>query len=457
MFHRIEKLVAAAWNRLMSKHSKAAESALLLGHRILDGQVTEVPVGIPLGQRPEHIAILGKTGTGKSSLLKHFVLQDITADRGFVFFDLHGDIQSFLLAAVAEQERIRNCDLSGKLIVIEPGDSEYSVGLNVLEPRTDQQNFVQIAEFAQTLKQRWHLDAFGPRTEELLRNALYVLSDNQLTFLELAPLLTNTAFRATCLAHVSNTDVRSYFENRYDPLSGAMQTAFREAVLNKTTAFTTDPHFRHILGQQQSSFSLVDAMDKGYWIVLNLDKGRLGEQVSTLGSLFMTKLKNAVFARRSRKLFTIYCDELQNLASFDTGMDTLFSESRKYALSVCSANQWLAQYPPSIQSAILAVGTHVLFQLSSDDATKMAAALGGGRQLGELLRYLPHRQAVIKSGHRRWTQVLVPEVRPPKIIIQALYNRCRQRWARPRTEIETAIRLRSAAAVEVGKALDGWN
>src|SRR5207253_4364211 len=140
---------------------------------------------------------------------------------------------------------------------------------------------------------------------------------------------------------------------------------------------------------------LVKGMDKGYWIILNLDKGRLGEQASTLGALFLAKLKNAVFGRRTRKLFTLYCDELQNLVTFDSGVDTLFSEARKFGISVCSANQFLDQYPPQMKAAILAVGTQVLFQLSSDDATKMASALGGGRQLGDILRYFRHREIVV--------------------------------------------------------------
>lgn len=456
MIHRLEQLTVATWNRIVSKRTKPAGSDLMLGRKIHDGQVSKASATISEKRRSEHIAILGKTGSGKSSLLKHFILQDIERDRGFVFFDLHGDAQGFLLAAIADEEKRRKCDLSKKLIIIEPGDPEYSVGLNVLEPKAGNQNFVQISEFAQILKQRWHLDALGARTEELLRNALYVLSENRLTFLELAGLLCNAAFRADCLKRVSNSDVRSYFEARYDRMSEGMQHAFREAVLNKTTAFTADPHFRHILGQHQSSFSLVEAMDNGYWIVLNLDKGRLGEQASTLGALFLAKLKNAVFGRRSRRLFTLYCDELQNLVTFDSGVDTLFSEARKFGISVCSANQFLDQYPPRMKGAILAVGTHILFQLSSDDATKMAAALGGGRQLGELLRYLPHRQIVVKSGHHRWIQALVPQVRAPEGNPQDLYDRCRRRWAKPRPDIERDIGARSQAAVEAEEVLDDW-
>src|SRR5207244_8437002 len=133
------------------------------------------------------------------------------------------------------------------------------------------------------------LDSFGARTEELLRSALHVLADNRLTILELPPLLTSGPFRAACLRRTLNPEVKDYFTLRYDRASEAMQATWRDAILNKVSAFTADPHFRHILGQLESSFSLGDAIDSGYWIILNLDKGRLGEQAATLGSLFLTK------------------------------------------------------------------------------------------------------------------------------------------------------------------------
>src|SRR5262249_30700954 len=148
--------------------------------------------------------------------LRYLANQDVRSNHGFVFFDLHGDTMPFLLRLIAEEELRRRIDLSDKLIVIEPGDPEYSIGLNVLEAQQGQQNYIQLAEFAQILKARWNLDSFGARTEELLRNALHVLADSGLTLLELAPLLTRPAFRAACLRRVQNTEVVSYFETRFD-------------------------------------------------------------------------------------------------------------------------------------------------------------------------------------------------------------------------------------------------
>ncbi len=460
MTNLIENLIARSWNRLAAPASRDHNDGtrLDLGFQVIDGEVKRSRAYLPDSKRCEHAAILGKTGQGKSFFLRHLSGQDVRSNRGFVFFDLHGDVMPFLLRTVAAEELRRRADLSEKLIVIEPGDPECSIGLNVLEAQDGQQNYVQLAEFAQILKARWNLDSFGARTEELLRNSLHVLADNALTLLELSPLLTNAAFRAGCLNRVQNTEVSDYFRTRFDVRSEAAQGVYREAILNKVSGFTTDQRFRHILGQQRSTFSLLDAMDRGRWVILNLDKGRLGEQASALGSLLLTKLKNALFSRRHRQLFTIYADEIQNLVAYDgAGLETLLSEARKFGISVVSANQFLEQYPPQMRAAIMAVGTHVFFQLSSIDADKIASALDGGKRLAEVLKNLPKRHMVVKSGSRRHQEVLVPNVAQPDADYADLYNRCRARWARRRTDIESEIRQRhQEARRSTGEVLDEW-
>jgi Type IV secretion-system coupling protein DNA-binding domain len=454
-----EQLFAWGWNRMVAKPSHPTNpNSLRLGFEVIDGQITPHPMIIPQVKRAEHMAILGRTGTGKSSLLRFMASQDITCNRGFLFFDLHGDATVTLLRLLALEEQVTRQDLSARIIIIEPADPEFSVGLNVLEPDAGQHSFVQIAEFAAVLKQRWHLDSFGARTEELLRNSLLLLAENRMTLLELAPLLTDEMFRARCLRLAGNSEARDYFATRYNQASEGQQTMFRDAVLNKVSAFTSDPHFRHILGQQRSTFSLIDAIDGGYWIIVNLDKGRLGEHAATLGSLLLTKVKNALFARRRRQLFTLYCDEIQNLVAFDSGLDTLLSEARKFGIGMVSANQFLDQYPPQMRAAIMAIGTHILFQLSSSDADKMAAALDGGKHLAEILKNLPQRNLVVKTGHHHHRRVAVPPFEPATTAYQDLYNRCRTRWARRRGGIEREIRnrIRPDRDGQTREALHGW-
>lgn len=440
----LESLFASSWNRFVGtgKNGPRSNDGLDLGLEVHDGQTGQRRYAISSGNRTEHIAIAGKTGKGKSSLIYHLQTQDIRTRKGFAAFDHHGESSKLLLGQVAAEEQRLRADLSDRLVIIEPGDPEWSVGLNVLESATGPDGYIQISEFTQILRSRWHLDSLGARTEELLRNALHLLAENHLTLLELAPVLSNANFRTNCLARIQNPDVVSYFRERFDRRSETSQSTYREAILNKVSGFTSDVRFRHILGQQRSTFSILDAMDRGQWVILNLDKGRLGEHAATLGSLLLAKLKNALFARRRRHIFTVYCDEIQNLVTYDAGIDTLFSEARKFGISIVSANQFLDQYPPIMRAAVMAVGTHVCFQLSGGDAEKMAGAFDGGKHLAQLLKSLPKRHLVVKSGSHRPTEVVVPTISLPDVDYTDLYARCRQRWARRRNVIEGEIRAR---------------
>jgi hypothetical protein len=458
MIHLFEKIIAAIWNRLRGRGAKAREherGTLTLGFRVVDGQVTRRPVTLSKPGRTTHLAVLGKTGTGKSSFLRSLSEQDILAGRGFVYFDLHGDTTPFLLGKMAEHERRLGRDLSEKLIVIDPADPLVSVGFNPLE--SDSSDFVRIIDFTYVLRERWSLDHFGARTDELLRNALYTLSANGHTLLELAPLLTNARFRAACLKNVPNPEVRDYFVSRYDKQSDAMKATMREPILNKTSAFTADPHFRHIVGQERSTFSVTEAMDHSQWVIVNLSKGKLGEQALTLGSLLFTVIKNALFTREKRSVFTLYCDEIQNFVAYGSGIETVLSEARKFGVGVVSANQFLDQYPAEMRAAILSVGTHAFFQLSSGDAQHIAQVLDGGKPLAERLKNLTQRHCIVKSGPERWAELRVPTVREPQTDFNDLLNRSRFRWGRTRPHIERDIQKRqSVVRRNETEESDGW-
>jgi energy-coupling factor transporter ATP-binding protein EcfA2 len=296
----VESLVVRSWNACASPKRPEPREGLTLGSEICETQVIRIPVRLPHQQRAEHVVVLGRTGSGKSSLLNAMARQDVRERRGFLVFDHHGDTTPFVLGLIAAEEQRTGVDLSPRLILIEPGDPDYSVGLNVLEPDGEHPRFRQIAECAAILKQRWQLDTLGARTEELLRNALYVLSENKLTLVEVGPLLTSAPFRARLLRSVENDDVRSFFASRYNAAKPGMQAAMSGPVLNKSSAFTADPHFRHLLGQPKSTFSISHALDRGFWILLNLDKGRLGPESGTAASLFLAKICTRSIAMRSR-------------------------------------------------------------------------------------------------------------------------------------------------------------
>lgn len=451
----VETFLSNTWNRFLRLFQPKLKGGLLLGNMVVEEKATAQPYFIPHLKRAEHIAVLGKTGTGKSSLLQHICFQDIRARRGFVFFDLHGDSTSSLLSAIADQENKFHVDLSERVILIEPADLEYSVGINILADKGEQQNFASLSEITNLFEARWDL-ALGARTAELLRNALYVLAANHLTLVELALLLYNDAFRATCLKRVANTEVKEYFTLRFDTATPAMQASMRDPVLNKVGEFCSDPHFRHIVGQQHSTFSVENALDEGKWIILKLDRGRLGSQSLLLAGLFLSQLKWTLFRRRTRHLFSIFLDEVQNLVSPTVGIDVLLSESRKFGIGIISANQYLSQCPQNIRAAILSVGTHIHFQLAGDDAQEIAKLLDGGNHVAEHLRNLAPRHFVVKSGHHAAYEVLTPEL--PKITTDYsdLVKRSQARYARRRSEIEAEIQARKPKAVAAQEALDEW-
>jgi len=442
MIRFLENIIVAIWNRLVARRrgARSGGGSLDLGYRVADGRPTRSRVTLTSRERMRHLVVLGKTGSGKSYLLRHMSEQDIEKNRGFIYLDLHGDATPFLLRRINARERREHHHLSDRLILVDPADPFMSVGLNPLQQETP--DFVAIAEVAEILKRHWGLDHFGARTDELLRNALYVLSANGLTLIELTPLLADNYFRSVCLQKVANAEVREYFDLRYDQQSEAMQATMREPILNKTSAFTADPKFRHIVGQQQSSFSFREAMDQGHWIIVNLAKGRLGAQALTLGSLIFTMVKNALFARTTDRLSTIYCDEVQNFVAQANEIETVLAESRKMNTGFVAAHQFMDQLPAEMRAALLSVGTHAFFQLSSQDAVHVSQSLGGGRSLTEQLKNLPQRHAIVKAGGEDWAEIRVPTLEDPPIDYTDLLNRVRYTRGRVRAHIERDIALR---------------
>ncbi|MEN6532650.1 MAG: hypothetical protein ABFD89_03250, partial [Bryobacteraceae bacterium] len=293
-------------------------------------------------------------------------------------------------------------------------------------------------------------------TAELSSNTFQLLSEAGLTLLEAAPVLIDARFRAAQLKKISNPDVREYFESRYNRASEGLQAVTRDALLNKITPLTSDPHFRHLFGQA-STFSVPEALDRGCWILLDSNKGRLGEHSATVVSLFVSKLKNSIFARKNRKPYTINLDELQTLAGLEETIKILLSEARKFAVSVCTANQFLEQHSPQMRAALLSIGTHVIFQVSPSDAEKFASAFGGGRSLTELLKNLPPRQFVIKSGHFPVIRGQASDLQKPRADYSDLLLRSRARFARKRADVEREIRARrSLLSPKSQETLHDW-
>lgn len=421
---------------------------MFLGLQITEGQVTKRTVGLTSIRRTTHIAVLGKTGSGKSFMVRHIAQSDIDHKHGFALFDQHGDLIPPLLSYLA-QSGVDPADV----ILVDPASREWAVGLNPLEAEDDHSRFLMAAEITRDVADRW--DFKGARTEELLRNAVFVLSASGLTLLEMELLLTDGGYRAQLVEEVASASVRDYFTLRFDPLSEAMKATMREPVLNKLSEFVGDPHFRHIVGQRESTFSFDDALETGKIILVNANKGSLGIHATTFASLALGKLTKAIFRRRQRGLYSVLADEFQNIVAANTDFDVLFSEARKFGIGIVTANQFLAQLPPKMRSAMQAVGTRIFFQLSPEDANQVAQEIDGGRSMAERLRNLHVRHFMVKSGNVPTQEAVTPNVLTSKFPAKEFVERSNQFHAKRRNEIEQDILARKPQKLK--KVTDDWD
>src|SRR5258706_5732397 len=234
-------------NRFNRRGKPTTQAGLTLGSLTDNPSHTVVWTTV---RRPEHACVVGKTGSGKTHFMEWLACQLMERSEPFVFFDYHGDATERLVALAT---RFSNADQ--RLVVIDPTDSQSSPGLNPLESTGADGStvFGRTSELAAILRQRWQVDAFGPRTEELLRNTLFVLAATNHTLVEAPLLLTSQAFRTRLVSQLTQPDILDYWMSRYEPLSEAMKGAFREPLLNKITGFLTEPSCRHLLGQQVST------------------------------------------------------------------------------------------------------------------------------------------------------------------------------------------------------------
>jgi len=406
-------------------------------------------VMLPEAARPMHLAIMGLTGVGKSYFLENLIRQDIDHGTGFVVFDVHGDLADNIVAYLAERAT-DNAELLDRVVLIEPFDPTHTIGFNPLERTTRTSAFLQAQELAHILRSRWETKSFGPRTEELLRATLYTLSAQNLTLLELPQLLIDEAFRRQLLEKLAEQAVVDYWQGRCEPLSDPMKAAVREPLLTRVSAFLADPQIREIVGQQKSTFSFHDAIRKSLWVVINLSKGRLGENSAVLGGLLFTKLELDVMAQAhtppaERRLFTVYADELHNLAG--PNFATLIAEARKYKIAITAGHQFWQQLSQDMRAAILGVGSRVFFRLHHRDALQLAGELDlAERQwYASFLTSLPPGHAVFRTGSDRPVEFRVethPKPKSTQADIERLRARSQSLFATPRADVRKDIRLR---------------
>jgi hypothetical protein len=430
-------------NLFASKSKKDKSRSLILGNTIWN---KKVPVIFHETQRPMHLGILGLSGVGKTYFLEHLIRQDIDRHTGFVLFDVHGDLADNIVAYLAERAHTDPSILT-RTILIEPFDPNFSIGFNPLQRNPHTSAFLQAQELAHILRSRWEAKSFGPRTEELLRNALYVLSANDLTLLELPFLLTTTPYRNKLLESISEQSMKNYWQLRYERLSDRMRAVLRETLLTRISGFLFDPQVREIVGQRKSTFSFSQAISAGSFVIANLSKGKLGDENSpVLGSLLFTKLQLDIMAQAQvpesdRKFFAVYADELQNFTG--QAFATLIAEARKYRIAIAAGHQSWRQLTPEMRNAMLGVGSRVFFRLHSQDARDLAGELPGISPTRLLT--LPRGQAIFRTTSELPVHFRIQKHHPARSTladIDVLRNRARMLYAPARLLIRKDIEAR---------------
>ena len=329
------------------------------------------PVNISFDDRRRHVYIIGKTGTGKSYLLQDMIAQDIKTGHGVCVIDPHGDLIDDVLKYIPPER-------AEDVIYFDPADGERPMGLNLLEAKTeDEKHFITsaIINLMYKLYDPQRTGIIGPRFEHAVRNAmLTVMSEEGATFVEVIRILTDAKYVQELLPKVKDPIIRRYWTDQIAQTSDFHKSEVLDYIVSKFGRFVTNKLMRNIIGQSKSAFNFREVMDEGKILLINLSKGRLGEENSNfLGLTLIPKILVAAMSRQEipedqRRDFFLYVDEFQNFATPDFA--TILSEARKYHLNLTVANQFIGQVDEEVKNAIFGnVGTMIAFRVGVTDAS----------------------------------------------------------------------------------------
>lgn len=357
--------------------------------------------GIKRNDRRRHTYIIGKTGTGKSTLIANMAISDIRNREGLCIIDPHGDLCETILDYIPSY-RIND------VIYLDPSDLTHAFLLNPLEV-TDAYQMELVVSGIVAIFHKIYGNSWGPRLEYILRNTLMtVVRLPNPTLLMVPELLTNESYRNKVVAQTDDPVLKSYWENEFANMTDRLRAESISPILNKVGQFTSSRFIRNIVQNPKSSIDLEKIMNEGKILLLNLSQGRLGEDNSALlGAMLITKIQLAAMNRVSlaeadRRDFYLYVDEFQNFAT--SSFIKILSEARKYRLNLILANQYISQIPQDVRGAIFGnAGTMLSFLVGAEDAGYMAREFTERFKEEDLLA-LGNYQAIVKLAIDSVTQ-----------------------------------------------------
>lgn len=352
-----------------------------------------IPFGIRQIDRLSHIYIIGKTGVGKSTLIETLARQDLKAGRGFALIDPHGDLAERIAeqASNAGQERIA---------YLNAPDLTQPFGYNPLRKVREDKIPLAVSGLLETFKKHW-ADAWGVRMEHVLRSTLYALLErDDATLPDILRLYADETYRRGVVRGIKNETVRRFWRHEFEHYHFRQKADAVAPIQNKLGGLLSDPTLYRILVEPKVPLSFRTIMDEGKVLLVNLAKGRLGEDSSTLlGALIVSTLGLAAFSRAEtsverRRPFFIYIDEFQ---SFTTLMlANMMSELRKYGVGLTLAHQYMHQLEPEIRSAVVGnAGTLISFRVGAEDAPYLAREFQPKIEVADLVN-LPNHDIYLK-------------------------------------------------------------
>jgi len=326
----------------------------------------ECVFGIKTDDRRRHMYIIGKTGMGKTNLLENMAVQDIRNGKGICYIDPHGDTAEKLIKAIPSN-RIND------VIYLNPADQGFPLAFNVMEAVDPDYRHLVASGLIGVFKKIW-ADSWGPRLEYILRNAILALLEYPgSTLLGVTRILVDKKYRERVIDKVTDPVVKQFWVDEFSKWNDRVLQEVISPIQNKVGQFLSSSLIRNIVGQTQSSFDIREIMDSQKILILNLSKGRIGEDNSALlGAMMITKIQLAAMGRvdipeEERKDFYMYVDEFQNFAT--ESFANILSEARKYHLDLVLANQYITQIDEKVRDAIFGnAGTIISFRVGATDA-----------------------------------------------------------------------------------------
>ncbi|MEY4723752.1 MAG: hypothetical protein RLZZ324_1265, partial [Candidatus Parcubacteria bacterium] len=327
--------------------------------------------GIKTDDRRRHMYVIGKTGMGKSTVLENLVVSDINAGHGLCYIDPHGDTAEKLLDFVPPH-RIND------VVYFNPSDMEFPVGFNILEITDEGQKHLVASGLMGVFKKIWP-DVWSSRMEYILLNTIMALLDFPgSTLLGINRLLSDEEYRGRVVSLIQDPVVKTFWMKEFASFSEKYRTEAVAPLQNKVGQFLSATIIRNIVAQVKSTIDIREIMDTRKIFIVNLSKGRIGEENSRLlGAMIITRIQLAAMERvdmpeKERQDFYLYVDEFQNFAT--ESFANILSEARKYRLNLIVAHQYIEQLDELVRAAIFGnVGTILAFRVGAADATFMEA------------------------------------------------------------------------------------